>query len=82
MMAVMKALHLLKGLIFAIAIVSLTFLLSYCEHRQAFGSPLECESIKDADQRNYCRAVSKQQKSYCNFIKNGDLRHRCRAEVK
>lgn len=47
----------------------------------ASASPLDCESIHDADQRNYCRAVSKRQKSYCEFIKNHDLRYRCRAEV-
>lgn len=39
----------------------------------------ECELIKDSDQRNYCRAVSKGSPSWCEFIKQPDLRHRCRA---
>ena len=49
---------------------------------EARGSPLDCEGIRDTDQRNYCRAVSKNQKSYCEFIKDRDLRYKCRAMVK
>ena len=44
-------------------------------------SPLDCESVKDADQRHFCRALSKPQKSECEFIKDPDLRHQCRARV-
>ena len=40
----------------------------------------DCEFIKDADKRNYCRAITKKNKSYCEFVKNKDLRHMCRAE--
>lgn len=39
----------------------------------------ECELIKDSDQRNYCRAVTKGSPTWCEFIKEPDLRHRCRA---
>jgi len=49
---------------------------------QSVASPLACESIKDADQRHYCRAISIPRRSECEFIKNHDLRYRCRAEVK
>ncbi len=48
----------------------------------AYASPLACESIRNADQRNYCRAISGNKKSWCEFIKDADLRFRCRAEVK
>ncbi len=48
----------------------------------AHASPLDCEGIKDADQRHFCRALSKPQKSECEFIKDPDLRHQCRARVK
>jgi len=48
---------------------------------EALSSPAECEFIKDSDQRNYCRALSKSERSWCEFIKNADLRHRCRALV-
>lgn len=45
-------------------------------------SPLDCEGIKDADQRHLCRAVSIPRKSECEFIKDNDLRRECRARVK
>lgn len=48
----------------------------------ANASPLDCESIHNADQRHFCRALSKPQKSECEFIKDPDLRHQCRARVK
>lgn len=48
----------------------------------AYGSPLQCESIKDSDQRHYCRAISIPRKSECEFIHNHDLRMQCRAVAK
>lgn len=48
----------------------------------AHASPLQCEGIKDADQRHYCRAISIPRKSECEFIHNEDLRRQCRAMVK
>lgn len=48
----------------------------------AYGSPLQCEGIKDSDQRHYCRAISIPRKSECEFIHNEDLRRQCRAMVK
>ena len=50
--------------------------------RVAHASPLECESIKDADQRHYCQAVSIPRRSECELIKKKDLRRLCRAQVK
>lgn len=48
----------------------------------AHASSLDCEGIKDTDQRHYCRAVSIPRKSECEFIKDNDLRRQCRAMVK
>ena len=48
----------------------------------AHGSPLDCESVKDADQRNACRAVARNDRSFCEFIKDRDLRSLCRARVR
>ena len=50
--------------------------------RLAHASPLDCESIREPDQRHYCRAVSKPDKGECEFIKAHDLRQECRARVK
>jgi len=47
----------------------------------AHASPLDCEQIRDGDQRHYCRAVSIPRKSECEFIKSHDLRQECRAKV-
>ena len=47
----------------------------------AHASPLDCEQIRDNDQRHYCRAVSIPRKSECEFIKSHDLRQECRAKV-
>lgn len=49
--------------------------------RLAHASPLDCEQIRDGDQRHYCRAVSIPRKSECEFIKSHDLRQECRAKV-
>ena len=56
--------------------------LGWCSPRVAHGSPLSCESIKDADRRHFCRAISIPRKSECEFIKDHDLRHECRARTK
>lgn len=47
----------------------------------AYGSPLDCESIRNPDERHMCRAVSKNDKAECEFIKNADTRALCRARV-
>lgn len=52
-----------------------------CAVRVAHGSPSECELIKDADKRNFCRAETQHRRSYCELIQDNDLRHRCRAIV-
>jgi hypothetical protein len=46
------------------------------------GSPLDCEGIRDPDQRHLCRAASKGDKAECEFIHDHDLRQECRARVK
>lgn len=50
--------------------------------RSAHASPLDCEGIRDADQRHLCRAITRPQKSECEFIKSQDVRQECRARVK
>ena len=64
-----------------LAAIAVMFIVLACTNI-AKASPLECESIKSADQRHFCRALSKPQKSECEFIKDPDLRHQCRARVK
>ena len=39
----------------------------------------DCESIRDSDARNHCRAVSKGEKSACESIRDSDKRNFCRA---
>ena len=41
-----------------------------------------CNSMLDADDRNYCRALSTRQKRYCEYIKREALREECRALIK
>ena len=48
----------------------------------ASASALDCEGIHDADRRNLCRALAKNDRTYCEFVKNHDLRFECRARVK
>ena len=50
--------------------------------RIAHASPLDCEGIKQDDQRHYCRAVSIPRKSECELIKDQQLRYQCRALVR
>ena len=69
----------------AAIIVAVTFwyvVLSTIAAKVAHCSPLQCEGIKDADRRHFCRAISNPKKSECEFIKNRDLRFECRARVK
>lgn len=49
--------------------------------RVASGGSTECESIRDPDQRHFCRAVTTRSASWCEFIRASDLRHECRAVV-
>ena len=74
----MKHDHTRSDLKFFLSIVGVGLLLVAAQG-SAQGDSLECESIKDSDQRNYCRALANKQKILCEFIKDADLRHRCRA---
>jgi hypothetical protein len=61
-----------------LAVATLAFLCIGAAH----ASPLDCEVIQDPDQRNFCRAVANQDKTWCDFIHNRDKRAECRARVK
>ena len=50
-------------------------------HNQVHASSLDCEGIRDADHRNMCRALAKNDRSYCEFIKVQELRAECRART-
>lgn len=63
-----------------VALVSLVYMAS-CEKRACAGS-LNCETLKSADDRNYCRGVTKGDATYCEFIKDHDKRVMCRALVR
>jgi hypothetical protein len=52
-----------------------------CEPK-SYGSSLDCENIRDHDGRFYCLAISKNDKTYCEGIKDPDMRNRCRAMVR
>ncbi len=69
----------LLAIVFFCVVVAILTLLS---DRAAKASPLACESIRDADQRHYCRAVSRPQPSECELIKDHDLRQSCRARAR
>lgn len=66
-------------LLFCLACWALVF--AGCS-RLGHASPLDCEGIKDADQRHYCRAVSIPDRTECEQIKAHDLRFECRARVR
>lgn len=71
-----------KWAVVAVAVTFWYVALSSCASKIAHCSPLQCEGIKDADRRHFCRAISIPKKSECEFIKNRDLRFECRARVK
>lgn len=72
-----------KELVAAKAVAVVCWVLIACGNtRAAHGSPLDCEQIRDSDQRHFCRAISIPRKSECEFIKQHDLRFECRARVK
>ena len=58
-----------------------SWMVGSCAVKVAYGSPEECQLIKDADKRNFCRAEAYHRRSYCDLIKDNDMRHRCRAIV-
>lgn len=41
----------------------------------------DCYTVSDPDQRAYCRAKTKQDRSICYSIQKSDLRAMCLAEV-
>lgn len=73
--------RLYQALIVMVAVVMWVVVVDGCV-KTAHCSPLQCEGIKDADRRHFCRAISIPKKSECEFIKNRDLRFECRARVK
>jgi hypothetical protein len=67
-----------KGwLVFVLMFALLVLFLSKVAHGGG-----DCEGMASADQRNYCRAITRQDASYCEFIKDKDLRYACRALTK
>ena len=50
--------------------------------KDAVASTPSCETIKNADKRNYCRAKTTGSPTWCSFIKDPDTRAMCRIEVK
>lgn len=66
----------------AIAVMVIIAAVTVITDHVAHASPLPCESIRDADQRHYCRALSRPQPSECEFIKDHDLRQSCRARAR
>ncbi len=69
-------------LVVCICMIAWTFIYILLTVREAKGSPLDCESLPSADGRNYCRAMSKGDKSYCEFIHDPALRMQCRSMVR
>lgn len=65
-----------------IAVVAVVWGYVVVSATDAFASPLDCEGIKDADGRHYCRAVSIPDRLECELIRNGALRSQCRASVR
>lgn len=72
--------RLLWFVLFALSL-ALLFKLASCA-KLAAASPLDCEAIRDPDQRSYCRALAKNDPSHCRLIRDSDLRHRCLAQVR
>jgi hypothetical protein len=60
----------------------LAFLVGMLLERYAHSSPLDCETLTNADQRNYCRALTKHQPNYCEVIRDPNVRATCRALVR
>lgn len=63
-----------------IALAALVYMAT-CEKRACAGSS-DCETLHDADDRNYCRGISKGDITYCELIKDHDKRAMCRALVR
>lgn len=64
-----------------LALAALMSVVASCE-RPACAGPLDCETLHSADDRNYCRGVSKGDVTYCELIKDHDRRVMCRALVR
>lgn len=50
--------------------------------RTALASESHCYSIRDADRKNVCLAMAKQQASYCYSVRDADDKNLCLAQVK
>jgi hypothetical protein len=62
----------MRGLLIALAVIGLWFAGGRAE------AGTNCVTIKDSDERAYCRAIQTGQKSYCTAImQNHDLRQTC-----
>lgn len=48
----------------------------------ALASESSCYSIRDADRKNVCLAMAKQQASYCYSVRDSDDKNMCLAQVK
>lgn len=81
--ACLFCLDVVAGIVVTTAILGgLTCLLADDCGKPAIASALDCEAIKDADRRHYCRAIAIPRRSECEFIDDKNLRHECRARVK
>lgn len=69
-------------LFFGLFVLWCAFLLGGIGIKEAHCSPLDCEAIRDHDQRNYCRGVTKQDVTYCDVIRDPTIRATCRAMVR
>lgn len=47
--------------------------------RRATPASSQCESIRNSDDRHYCRGVTQRKPIYCESIRDSDKRHLCRA---
>lgn len=65
----------------AIGALAALVYMAACEKRACAGS-IDCEALHSADDRNYCRGVTKGDVTYCELIKDSDKRVMCRALVR
>lgn len=47
---------------------------------QVYANPSNCYSIQNSDQKNYCLALAKNQKSYCYSIQENEKKNLCLAQ--
>ena len=64
----------MRRLLIALAVIGLWFIGGQAEAG-------DCSSIRTGDERAYCRAEKRKQKSYCTAIMGYDLRQTCFARL-